>query len=266
MAITLFGSTSNVTVVGAVSVTVSSPVATPADAFAAPGNVVQVQAFPQIWNGTTWDRLRGSGASGPGAVLAAIGGTNLGDGQQAISVRGADGANYPLMQVVYNGTSWDRLHGTNGRAETFNPQIRTYSASFNFAGVAGDCVEIVGPTAGVARITEIVLSSTVAQNFQIVKRSAHDTGGTSATPTVVTYATGDAAATVVVKTYTVAPAQGASLGAITQLPIASSGTFEDAPGTRNTRAIQLASTESLALVIDASGTIQGRVEWTEASA
>lgn len=48
-------------------ITTSSATGTPADAFAAPGAVTQEQAFPMIFNGTTWDQWRSSASASGGA-------------------------------------------------------------------------------------------------------------------------------------------------------------------------------------------------------
>lgn len=82
-----------------------------------------------------------------------------------------------------------------------------------------DMVTIIGSATKTIRVLYIELFSTQTlsgtNTFFIVNRSAADTGGTSTTPTIVPWNSGSAAATSVVRQYTVNPAGlGASVGTV----------------------------------------------------
>lgn len=102
---------------------------TPADAAANPTDAVDVEAFNMVWNGTTWDRMveaPGSAASfaRTGAIVSAIAAQdNAGTGNvRPIQVANLLGdANTMTNTVgagcfVYNGTTWDRMRGSNSGA------------------------------------------------------------------------------------------------------------------------------------------------------
>ena len=102
---------------------------TPADAASTPTAASQEQAFPMIYNGTTWDLLRsanagqattGTGVLGAGAL--AWDGTNFQRARIATPVNGlalAQGVYTNSMPYVYNGATLDLLASANqGQATT----------------------------------------------------------------------------------------------------------------------------------------------------
>lgn len=90
---------------------------TPGDAFASPGAIVQTQAFPQLWNGMTWDRLRAtSGADGSAGAGVVASGSMVSNGSSYYYWGNAsgqgDGSTVHVGAVgdyVYNNSTWDRV-------------------------------------------------------------------------------------------------------------------------------------------------------------
>lgn len=97
---------------------------------------------------------------------------------------------------------------------------RTYSTSFNVASaaLATDIGIIIGSSSTTVEVTKIIISGIQTTGgvveFLLQKRSADNTGGTSTTPTLVPHDSNDAAATAVVRAYTVNPTTGALVGTI----------------------------------------------------
>lgn len=96
-----------------------------------------------------------------------------------------------------------------------------YSCFLNFsvAASATDVVTIQGSATKIVRIKKIRLQAVHTANVGIavslIKRSAANTGGTSTSATLVPHDSLDAAATAVVKSYTVNPSGvGAAIGAV----------------------------------------------------
>lgn len=184
MAITIFGATNNVTVVGTVAVTVSSPV---------------------------------------------------GNGTPAAAVR--------VVQA----------------------EALTYRAAFEFTTPAtGDALELRNPDAtAVVRIRQLVLQAGAAVGLTLEKRSTLDTGGTSTDADAVPFDSDDAAAELVPRVYTAAPTQGTLVGPMGELNLGANETLFDDYSVRTDKAIVLRENEALAIVVDASVTLRGWVEWTE---
>jgi hypothetical protein len=96
---------------------------------------------------------------------------------------------------------------------------RTYSCFATFTPVAGDIAVLSGNASNVVRIHRIEVSMSTTgtagvEQVQLVKRSAADTGGTSAAMTAVPHDSAFAAAVSVALRYTAAPALGAAVGPI----------------------------------------------------
>jgi hypothetical protein len=96
---------------------------------------------------------------------------------------------------------------------------KTYSAFATFTPVAGDIALIPGNGTTTARVTrvEVSLSTTGTAGIeavQLVKRSAADTAGTSASMTAVPHDSNFAAANSAPLSYTAAPTPGAAVGTI----------------------------------------------------
>jgi hypothetical protein len=98
----------------------------------------------------------------------------------------------------------------------------TYSASavaFAYAASGTDIFTITGSATKVIRITRIAVTGTqttgAMRDVLLIKRSAANTGGTSATPTMVPHDSTSAAATAVVRNYTANPSGlGATVGTL----------------------------------------------------
>jgi hypothetical protein len=178
--------------------------------------------------------------------------------------------------VTQSGGPWTVVTGDS--------TLATYVASTKLLSVASvptDILTIVGSATKKVRITRIIISGQQSGGsnvfFQVIKRSALDTGGTSATVTAVPYDSGDAAATAVVKAYTANPTGlGTAVGNVAGLNLLIPGntTQSNQPfvmewGTpQNTKALVLNNaTENLA--INLNGVTMGgsaldiTVEWTE---
>lgn len=103
-------------------------------------------------------------------------------------------------------------------------QKRTYSASVTAlapAASATDVLLIGGSNSTTVRITRIQISGIAtaagSYTFQLIKRSAGNTGGTAAYPTMVPHDSSSAAATAGVTTWTANPTLGTAVGTIRSL-------------------------------------------------
>ena len=151
-----------------------------------------------------------------------------------------------------------------------NNERDAYEVGINaLAAPAGDIFQFSVPTgAKTARLTDIVLQNNgaAAINVRIQKRSTlNSLNGTSTVPAVVPNSSASAAATGVVRTYTVVPVTpGTSLGDILdiKLPVGGILVFGDLPLDQPPELIG-GGTQALAIVIDAIATISGHIQWTE---
>lgn len=153
-----------------------------ADAAANP-TTAMVGANVMVWNGSTWDRVRGSTTRGMDTNLA----TALSSTIDSISTEG-------------------------GKATYSASNQQTIAASgTNFAILVGSGTKTV-------RLRKIVIqpSATAAalQLIAVEKQSADDSGGTSTNPTKVPYDSANAAATAVVRSYSANPTVGTQVGSI----------------------------------------------------
>jgi len=176
----------------------------------------------------------------------------------------------------------DPVAGLQSLLVTKSDNLRTtYSAAVTFAPAATptDIATISGSATKVIRVTRIELSgiATTAQTqiVQLIKRSAANTGGTTAAMIAVPLDVDNAAATATVVNYTANPtALGAAIGTLrrneTLFPL--SGTPSNYVswefGTRNNQPITLrAATQILAIALNgttiAGGSISLYIEWTE---
>lgn len=143
---------------------------------------------------------------------------------------------------------------------------RTYCCAFSVAAVSGDVVELRGAGGTVARVIEVYLvKPSVAVTINIAKRSAKDTGGTSSAGSVVAMdSVVRPPAYCTVNLYTAAPAQGATYGNI--WPPVSLGTTDYMvvePGAHSGAPCFIYPFEALAIVGNASATVNGFIYWTE---
>lgn len=158
----------------------------------------------------------------------------------------------------------------------------TYSASAVALGVASsptDVFTITGSASKTIRITRLAVTGTqttgAMRDVLIIKRSAANTGGTSATPTIASHDSTAAAATAVVRSYTANPSGlGVSVGTIRAQKLfisattAVAGEFIMDWGPRNGQAVVLRGTsEVLAVnlnsVTSTGNSITVSIEWTE---
>lgn len=123
--------------------------------------------------------------------------------------------------------NWDRLQIDNDfssepiKIQNFTFQPITYSA-----GIVGlvppttptDIFTLTGSATKTVKITNLILSGTrttaTHTDILLLKRNTANSGGTSTTPTAVSYDSLDTAATAVVRAYTVNPTTGALVGNI----------------------------------------------------
>ena len=160
----------------------------------------------------------------------------------------------------------------------------SYSASTHGLTVAATPTDIwtfQGSASKTIRITRISISGNASSGgnalFRVIKRSAADTGGTSATLTNVPNDSGDGAATAVVKTYTANPtALGAAVGDVADWTLYITGTgntnqepFQNTWGSMaGSKAIVLRGAAQF-LCLNLNGTTMSgsalniTVEWTE---
>jgi len=145
----------------------------------------------------------------------------------------------------------------------------TYEMWFPVAAAgSGDAVEIVGSASRVGRVLEIYVANPSVQTvFQFVKRSTAASGGTASNPPATPLDSNDAAATVVIKNYSVVPTPGTIVGSpLFKKTLATSQHLDkvwaDGGGQPPTlRAI----TETICINVDGAVTFDVYLRWTEAS-
>ena len=147
---------------------------------------------------------------------------------------------------------------------------RSYRVVFaDLAGVIGAAVAIAGSATATVRITKVLFTQpSVAQTpMRMRKYSTAETGGASTTPTPVPLDSADAAASSVVRLYTVAPTLGTLVGALFDGNIQTGDNlFETFGGSdsQNTEGVVLRGTaEVLAIELTSNASINGYIEWTE---
>lgn len=182
-------------------------------------------------------------------------------------------------------TSTGNLQVTNAPVDGEKASYRAASAaSFLSAALSTDIFTITGSATKTVRITRLMItgvqSTPSSVSFFFIKRSAADTGGTSATLTAVPSDSSSSAATATVRQYTVNPtALGAAVGTImsfkkvVQIAAVAGNVSSDVPtefyfGNNPAQAIVLRGTSEV-LAINLGGvTVTGgswlcTVEWTE---
>jgi hypothetical protein len=117
--------------------------------------------------------------------------------------------------------------GSLPTVEAIDPTYSCGFVSLNIAGSATDFFTITGSATKTVRVKKIELSFTVnvtlgaSQSFdvQLVKRSTANSSGTSTTPAITPHDSSDAAATAVVRGYTVNPTLGSLVGVVRALKL-----------------------------------------------
>lgn len=128
---------------------------TEATATAAAGGILYLRVFNRVFNGTTWDRMRGntSGLAPTNASSAAADGVS----NTGLTPTDAAGANlYPRNEPMdFNGTTWDRHF------------VCTLSAPITFTAASGS-LQIVGLVASQAiRVCHLSISTSAATSLTI---------------------------------------------------------------------------------------------------
>jgi hypothetical protein len=222
---------------------------------------------PFLFNGTTWDRARSAGV---GNAVAATGlGAQVAYVQYNTTLPAPTAGQYTAAQCDTTGSTYVNMEGRKA----------TYSAFASFTAVAGDIAVLPGSASKTIRVLRVevsfVTSGTAAvETVQLVKRSAADTGGTSAAMTAVAHDSTFAGASAAPLSYTVAPTPGAAVGTIrgvqfndasSALPGANTWIWDF--GTRPSAAIVLRGVaQQLAISLPtaiATQTAQVSYEWSE---
>lgn len=157
----------------------------------------------------------------------------------------------------------------SARLELVRRTLKVYRVTFSdLAGVSGVAVELVGAANKLITLRHIQISkpSVALEPYKLEKLSAASTGGTSTTPTPVPMRTSNAAASGVVKLYTVAPTKGALIDQIHEIDIATGDVMNEGYGEGSTRsgAARLeAAAQTLVILIAATSTLNGYIEWEE---
>lgn len=205
---------------------------------------------------------------------------------------GTAAANSLLGGAVYNSTApavtngqqvADQVDTTGSRQVNTEGRKATYSASGTIvpASAATDVATITGSASKTIRVTRIQLSgqATAATPviFSLIKRSAANSGGTSAALTAIPLDSGNAAASATLLNYSVNPTPGAAVGTIRyQQMVLVPSTTPATPNvpitwdftTRNGQGVVLRGTSQVLAVNYGGATVSGNVlafdiEWTE---
>lgn len=213
----------------------------PQDARTNDNDMDEVLSYLMGYNGTTWDRLRGTTANGLAAdvtrIIPGVTATALGKAEDAVAASGdtgvfALGVRRDALTVSASATGDYNELATGQYGEVlvrqYEKQARTYSCAVNVAAAAAatDIATITGSATTTVFVTKVVISgiqTTAGLNdVLLIKRSTADTGGTSAAGTALPHDSGDAAATATVLAYTANPTTGTTVAALRRnyLPIA----------------------------------------------
>lgn len=191
------------------------------------------------------------------------------------------------LPTVTTGQRVDSQADLNGRLIVASAPLDSYKATYSSAATGlvpavlpTDVVTIAGSASKTVRITRISVTLTttagsgIGLNILLIKRSALDTGGTSATQTNVPHDSSSAASGATIKSYTANPTGlGAAVGTVRTIryAVASSNSIIIAEwdfGNRPSKAIVLRGTsENLAINANATsitgGIMDVDIEWTE---
>lgn len=146
---------------------------------------------------------------------------------------------------------------------------QSYSAGYNFVGVAGISLEILGPTSALrsVRVKSLVLSKpSAAVTVTISKRSTACTGGASTNATLVPHDVNNQAATAVVKQYTAAPGvAGTLVGNVLVVDLGTNDTLTTNWGSssEDQEFVLRAATQTITVTLSGAATIKGHIELLE---
>lgn len=179
--------------------------------------------------------------------------------------------------TLYNPDGTTNSEKTTYRASTIIPLVAAVTVNVPFFNIIGSASK----TVKVRKITVSGMTLTAVGYFAInvEKLSTASTGGTSTTPAAVPLDSADAAATAVVRAYTVAPTKGSLVGTVASWRALWQATVAAAAGVNDwftfffgdlpeTRAVVLRGVaQELALtfpvVLASAGTLSVDIEWTE---
>lgn len=198
---------------------------------------------------------------------------------------GSDGATYVRNVATANTLATARYATCDASGNTAVTPVDGYKATYSAAATAfapaasaTDVFTITGSASKTIRVTKIEMSATqtTAGNNEVllVKRSTANSGGTSATPTIVPHDSSSAAGTAVVRSYTANPTTGTLVGAVASVKMFVSTTATENQkqiwdfGIRPSQAIVLRGTSQvLAINLNAAtwtgGSISVYLEFTE---
>lgn len=205
----------------------------PQDARTNDNDFDEAASYAMLFNGTTWDRSRGSITNGAlvdvSRIVPGTAATSLGKAEDAVAAAGdtgifALGVRRDTLTVSasatgdYNEQAVDKYGSSLIKDQTRHK--RTYSLAFTVApaATATDIFQIVGSATTTVSINKINISGTQTTGGQttivLAKRSTANTGGTSTTSTMVSHDSTDAASTAVGTIYTANPTTGTLVGNI----------------------------------------------------
>jgi hypothetical protein len=144
-------------------------------------------------------------------------------------------------------------------------RVATYDYAFNFAGVNGVCLQVQGSGTKLVRIKLVFVNPSATDTLTLNVCSSAATAGTSQTLTAGSHDSTDAAATAVVKTFTVAPTPGTSIAAITPTLALTSSNFATVTfGDNGTKEVTLnGSSQFFTVTGNAAATLVGGLSITE---
>jgi len=148
-------------------------------------------------------------------------------------------------------------------------QIPAYRVAFSdlVAAEAGVAVELIGVANKLVSVRhiQVTIPSANILPLTIEKLSAASTGGTSTTPTPVPLRTSFVAASAVVRLYTAIPTKGTLIDQIQEIDLPTTSVLNEhyvlEDGT--TSVVLEAAAQTLVLVVSATMTLNGYIEWTE---
>lgn len=179
--------------------------------------------------------------------------------------------------TLYNADGTVQAEKLTYRASTIIPLVAAVTVNVPFFNIIGSASKVVRVKR--IQVSGMTLTAVAYHSINIEKLSTASTGGTSTTLPAVPLDSNDAAATAVVKAYTVAPTKGTLVGTIASWRALWQATVAAAAGTtdwfvfnfgdmQETKGVTLRGiAQELALVtpvvLASAGTLAIDIEWTE---
>lgn len=196
-----------------------------------------VGAFGMMYDGATWDMLRGTAALGL-----------LVDTELAAAVALDDAISNPTtapvgaLNALFDGTDWERARvmeapnalpgrvlGSQAVGKTEGKV--TYRLAFkDLAGLTGLAVRLAGNASTVVRVTRVQIAKPSVDQapLRVVKTNSAAHGGTFTSPTPIPLDSADAAAASALRLYTAIPANGdVAIGQVWQVDASGAPDFVD---------------------------------------